>query len=101
MNEKIIFRGQDNEFDIFKVPYDVILTVRLLLMREKRPGDWKMFQLLQHSLEDWLKMDPWEQNQEEKIDIIQNKLELRQFTREDILKVNLLQRKTLSVSNNG
>ena len=56
-------------------------------MRDKRPDDWKIFQLLQHSLDEWLKMDPWEQNQEEKVDIILNKLELKQFTTEDILKV--------------
>lgn len=72
-----------------KVPYSVILILRLLLLKRKDPERWKTFNLLQCSLEDWRKMDPWEENQEEIIQCIQRKLLRNDFDREEILKVLL------------
>ena len=72
-----------------KVPYSVILILRLLLLKGKDPERWKTFNLLQCSLEDWRKMDPWEENQEEIIQCIQKKLLRNDFDREEILKVLL------------
>ena len=69
------------------IPYDAILVLRLLLMKEKRPDDWRTFRLLQCSLDEWRKMHPWEENQEEKVNIIREKLKLSKFSREDILEV--------------
>ena len=70
------------------IPYDVVLTLRLLLLRNKEKEKWKIFKTLQSSLDEWKKMTPWEENQEEKLDIIQNKLGLKsEFSREEILQV--------------
>ena len=69
------------------IPYDAILILRLLLMRDQRPEDWRTFRLLQCSLDEWRKMHPWEENQEEKVTIIREKLKLNKFSREDILEV--------------
>ena len=70
-----------------EIPYDAILILRLLLMKEQRPDDWRTFRLLQCSLDEWRKMHPWEENQEEKVNIIREKLKLSKFSREDILEV--------------
>ena len=56
-------------------------------MKEKRPKDWEIFNILQASLDEWKNMPPWEENQQEKINIIQNKLNLKQYNEEDILQV--------------
>ena len=69
------------------LPYDVILILRLLLLRETNTEDWKSFISLASLLEDWKKMDPWEKNQLEKIKIIREDLGLTQFSHHDILTV--------------
>ena len=69
------------------IPYDAILILRLLLMKDMRPEDWRTFRLLQCSLDEWRKMHPWEENQEEKIKIIRQNLKQEKFSREDILEV--------------
>ena len=70
------------------IPYDVVLTLRLLLLKNNEKEKWKIFKTLQSSLDEWKKMTPWEENQEEKLDIIQNKLGLKsEFSREEILQV--------------
>ena len=56
------------------------------MLKKKDPERWRMFNVLQCSLEDWKKMDPWEKNQEEVIETIQTKLN-QDFDREEILKV--------------
>ena len=71
-----------------RIPYDAVLTVRLLLLRELRPGDWATFCLLQSSLAEWREMAPWEHNQEERIGIIRDKLGMDSFSRDEILEVH-------------
>ena len=73
-----------------QIPYDAIMILRLLLIKDLRPEDWKTFKLLQCSLDEWREMHPWEENQEEKINIIREKLKQKKFSREDILEVNIL-----------
>ena len=86
--DRLLFlRNSDGEFDLESLPYDVILIVRLLLLREKNKEDWQSFMSLASLLEDWKKMDPWEENQAEKIRIIREDLGLTQFSRNDILTV--------------
>ena len=63
------------------------MILRLLLMRDQRPEDWKTLRLLQCSLDEWREMHPWEENQEEKIKIIRENLKQQKFSREDILEV--------------
>ena len=63
------------------------MILRLLLMRDQRPEDWKTFRLLQCSLNEWREMHPWEENQEEKIKIIRENVKQQKFSREDILEV--------------
>ena len=63
------------------------MILRLLLMRDQRPVDWKTFRLLQCSLDEWREMHPWEENQEEKVKIIRENLKQEKFSREDILEV--------------
>ena len=70
-----------------EIPYDAIMILRLLLMRDQRSEDWKTFRLLQCSLGEWREMHPWEENQEEKVKIIRENLEQQKFSREDILEV--------------
>ena len=70
-----------------EIPYDAIMILRLLLMRDQRPEDWKTFRLLQCSLDEWREMHPWEENQEEKVKIIRENLKQQNFSREDILEV--------------
>ena len=74
-----------------RIPYDAVLTVRLLLLRELRPGDWATFCLLQSSLAEWREMAPWEHNQEERIAIIRDKLGMDSFSRDEILEVGTRQ----------
>ena len=71
-----------------RIPYDAVLTVRLLLLRELRPGDWATFCLLQSSLAEWREMAPWEHNQEERIASIRDKLGMDSFSRDEILEVH-------------
>ena len=73
------------------IPYDAVLTVRLLLLRELRPGDWATFCLLQSSLAEWREMAPWEHNQDERIAIIRDKLGMDSFSRDEILEVGTRQ----------
>ena len=70
-----------------EIPYDAIMILRLLLMRDQRPEDWKTFRLLQCSLDEWREMHPWEENQEEKVKIIRENLKQQKISREDILEV--------------
>ena len=70
-----------------EIPYDAIMILRLLLMRDQRPEDWKTFRLLQCSLDEWREMYPWEENQEEKVKIIRENLKQQKISREDILEV--------------
>ena len=80
-------RNVEGEFDLGSLPYDVILVVRLLLLRENNPEDWRSFTSLASLLEEWKAMDPWEENQLEKIKIIREYLGLTQFSYNDILTV--------------
>ena len=80
-------RNDEGEFDLGSLPYDVILVVRLLLLRENNPEDWRSFTSLASLLEEWKAMDPWEENQLEKIKIIREYLGLTQFSYNDILTV--------------
>ena len=94
------FRDDRDEFDVSRVPYNAIMMLRILMLKKKDPERWRMFNVLQCSLEDWRKMDPWEKNQEEIIETIQTKLN-QDFDREEILKVifKALQRKVLNAHN--
>ena len=83
----LFLRNSDGEFDLESLPYDVILIVRLLLLREKNKEDWQSFMSLASLLEDWKKMDPWEENQLGKIKIIREDLGLKEFSHDDILTV--------------
>ena len=83
-----------------RIPYDAVLTVRLLLLRELRPGDWATFCLLQSSLAEWREMAPWEHNQEERIAIIRDKLGMDSFSRDEILEVGTRQQLLLELSMN-
>ena len=83
----MFLRNSDGEFDLESLPYDVILIVRLLLLREKNKEDWQSFMSLASLLEDWKKMDPWEENQLGKIKIIREDLGLKEFSHDDILTV--------------
>ena len=65
------------------------MILRVLLMKDRRPKDWEIFNILQASLDEWKNMPPWEENQQEKIDIIQNKLNLKHYDKEDILQVKI------------
>ena len=80
-------RNVEGEFELGSLPYDVILVVRLLLLRENNPEDWRSFTSLASLLEEWKAMDPWEENQLEKIKIIREYLGLAQFSYNDILMV--------------
>ena len=80
-------RNVKGEFDVESLPYDVILILRLLLLRETNTEAWQSFISLASLLEDWKKMDPWEENQLEKIKIIREDLGLTQFSHHDILTV--------------
>ena len=86
-------RNVDGEFDLESLPYDVILLLRLLLLREKNTEDWQTFISLASLLEEWKKMDPWEENQLGKIKIIREDLGLTQFSHQDILTVWLVRPK--------
>ena len=77
----------NGEFDLESLPYDVILIIRLLLLREKNKEDWQTFMSLASLLEEWKKMDPWEENQLGKIRIIREVLGLTEFSHDDILTV--------------
>ena len=77
----------DGEFDLESLPYDVILIIRLLLLREKNKEEWQTFMALASLLEEWKKMDPWEENQLGKIKIIREDLGLTEFSHDDILTV--------------
>ena len=81
-----------------QIPYDAIMILRLLLIKDLRPEDWKTFKLLQCSLDEWREMHPWEENQEEKINIIREKLKQKKFSREDILEVNIFNASILGLS---
>ena len=81
------FRNEEGEYELSAIPYDAILILRLLLIMDLRPEDWRTFRLLQCSLDEWRKMHPWEENQEEKVTIIREKLKLNKYSREDILEV--------------
>ena len=83
-------RNEKRDYVLSQIPYDAIMILRLLLIKDLRPEDWKTFKLLQCSLDEWREMHPWEENQEEKINIIREKLKQKKFSREDILKVNIL-----------
>ena len=86
--KKIFVRNAAGEYEVARIPYDAVLTVRLLLLRELRPGDWATFCLLQSSLAEWREMAPWEHNQEERIAIIRDKLGMDSFSRDEILEVH-------------
>lgn len=73
--------------DLESLPYDAILILRLLLMRDRDTESWQTFMSLASLLEEWRKMDPWEENQEEKIKFIREDLGLTQFSRDEILMV--------------
>ena len=66
----------------------MILIIRLLLLREKNKEDWQTFMALASLLEEWKKMDPWEENQLGKIKIIREDLGLKEFSHDDILTVD-------------
>ena len=83
---KIFVRNAAGEYEVARIPYDAVLTVRLLL-RELRPEDWATFCLLQSSLAEWRQMAPWEHNQEERLAIIRDKLGMDSFSRDEILEV--------------
>ena len=85
---KIFVRNAAGEYEVARIPYDAVLTVRLLLLRELRPEDWATFCLLQSSLAEWRQMAPWEHNQEERLAIIRDKLGMDSFSRDEILEVN-------------
>ena len=84
---KIFARNAAGEYEVARIPYDAVLTVRLLLLRELRPEDWATFCLLQSSLAEWRQMAPWEHNQEERLAIIRDKLGMDSFSRDEILEV--------------
>lgn len=81
------FRNEAGDYDIDKVPYTVILIVRLLLMKEKSPENWKIFNHLESLLDEWKSMGSWENDQEETVCIIRDKLGMKSFGQEEILKV--------------
>ena len=85
---KIFVSNAAGEYEVARIPYDAVLTVRLLLLRELRPEDWATFCLLQSSLAEWRQMAPWEHNQEERLAIIRDKLGMDSFSRDEILEVN-------------
>ena len=80
-------RNVEGEFDVESLPYDVILILRLLLLRDTNTEEWQSFISLASLLEEWKAMDPWEENQLEKIKIIREDLGLTQFSHLDILTV--------------
>ena len=57
------------------------------MLREKNKEDWQTFMSLASLLEEWKKMDPWEENQLGKIRIIREDLGLTEFSHDDILTV--------------
>ena len=65
----------------------MILVLRLLLLRDTDSEAWRTFTSLALLLEEWKKMDPWEENQEGIVSFIQRDLGLTEFSREEILTV--------------
>ena len=46
-------RSCSNEYKVSEIPYDAVMILRVLLMKEKRPKDWEIFNILQASLDEW------------------------------------------------
>ena len=56
-------------------------------MKEKSPENWKIFNHLESLLDGWKMMGSWENDQEETVCIIRDKLGMESFEQEEILKV--------------
>ena len=85
----LLFRNLEGDFELENIPYDVILVLRLLLLRDTDTQAWRTFTSLASLLEEWKKMDPWEENQEGIVRFIRQDLGLTEFSREEILTVSL------------
>ena len=86
----LLIRSKSGKFEVDKIPYSAILIVRLLLMKEKTPDYWRIFNHLESLLDEWKKMGTWRKDQEDVLKIIRDDLEIDSFESEDILKVNCL-----------
>jgi len=81
------FRNDNGEYVIEKIPYSVILIVRILMMKTNSPENWKIFNVLDPLLDEWKAMGSWEQDQEDILNTIITSLGLDIFKKEEILKV--------------
>ena len=82
-----VFRDEAGEYVIDRIPYSAILIIRLLLLKDKDPDAWRIFNHLEPLLQEWKNMESWEANQEDTVNIIREKLAMKTFSREEILKV--------------
>ena len=73
---------------IDRIPYSAILIVRLLLLKDKDPEAWRIFNHLEPLLQEWKDMGSWEADQGDTVNIIREKLGMKTFSREEILKVS-------------
>jgi hypothetical protein len=60
------------------------------MMKEKAQENWKIFNHLESLLDEWKSMGTWEEDQEETLTIIREKLGMDTFEKEEILKVEKL-----------
>ena len=82
-----VVRDEAGEYVIDRIPYSAILIIRLLLLKDKDPDAWRIFNHLEPLLQEWKNMESWEANQEDTVNIIREKLAMKTFSREEILKV--------------
>ena len=83
----VFCRDGDGEYVIDRIPYSAILIIRLLLLKDKDPEAWRIFNHLEPLLQEWKDMGSWEADQGDIVNIIRERLGMKTFSREEILKV--------------